>query len=106
VSDTTNKPRSRPDHKSTIVPCRLRAAELAALDDIRTRVNGGEVNRSEMIRLLIIREHVKRTTGEQANVTGGMYYSDFRSGRPSETNGPLPLPPPGRKRKAKPAAAT
>lgn len=88
-------------NKSTFVAVRLREPEIAALDSVRRNVNGETLNRSEMIRLLIVREHVKRSTGAQANIKTAMVSSDFRTGRPSDTNQPPPLPPPGRRRARK-----
>jgi len=60
---------------------RLRAEELAALDAL----GGSDIliapNRSEIIRLLILREFRRRTTGRSV-VTNTEVASDHREGRP------------------------
>jgi hypothetical protein len=82
--------------KSTLVPVRLRADEIHALDDIRQNVNGETLNRSEMIRSLIVREYVRRSTGK-SEFKSAIISSDFRHGRPSNTNQPPAIPLPTRK---------
>lgn len=67
--------------KSTLVPVRLNAEEIAMLDACRVSKDHGELNRSEFLRLLIRREGGRRANGRSA-VSTGTVMSDARTGRP------------------------
>jgi hypothetical protein len=71
------------------VPIKLNAEEFAMLNHCcnpRCDAGGhGKINRSELIRLLIRREYLRRTTGKSV-VKNADYSSDWRAGRPKKEN--------------------
>lgn len=69
---------------SEAIKVRLNAEEIAMLDLIRISESRGEYNRSEMLRLLIHREHSRRTTGKSV-VAGSDVQSENRVGRPKKS---------------------
>lgn len=68
--------------KSTVVMVRLNPEELRMLDTICKSKDRGDFNRSELLRLLIHREHARRTTG-RSKVSDSDVLSDTRVGRPA-----------------------
>lgn len=70
-----------------IVPVRLNEDELVMLDMIRCSEDRGNLNRSEMLRLLIHREHLRRTAG-RSKIPTRVVSSDFRVGRPRKRREP------------------
>ncbi len=66
---------------SHTVPVRLSESELAMLDACLRSEESGKLNRSELIRLLIHREHARRTTGKSATPIARVS-TDNRRGRP------------------------
>lgn len=82
----TNEPATvNPSSHTTIVPARLRDDELMMLDYCRNADGRSNVvatlNRSELIRLLILREYKRRTT-QKSVVASKEYSTDFRTGQP------------------------
>lgn len=67
--------------KSTTVQVRFTDQELGMLDQVCSSEDRGKLNRSELIRLLVHREYLRRTTGKSA-VELSTISSDFRTGRP------------------------
>lgn len=66
---------------SRIIPTRLTDEELTMLDAICRSKDRGDINRSEMLRLLIRREFTRRTEGT-SKIRSADYCSEFRNGRP------------------------
>lgn len=73
---------------STLVTLRLNSDEATMLDAISKSKDRGDMNRSEMLRLLIRREFSRRTQGT-SKVAPSEYSSEFRNGRPRR---PQPKP--------------
>lgn len=69
-----------PSGPSSVIHVRLTARELAALDHCRSSEDGKR-NRSELVRLLIMREFRRRTTGKSV-VADSEVSSEWRVGRP------------------------
>jgi hypothetical protein len=67
--------------QSKIIRVRLKPHELEMLSQILSSEERGKMNQSEMIRLLIHREFLRRTTGK-SKVLGNAVSSDMRVGRP------------------------
>lgn len=67
--------------KSTTVQVRFTDQELGMLDAVCESGERGKLNRSELLRLLVHREFLRRTTGKSA-VEVSAISSDFRTGRP------------------------
>lgn len=66
---------------SRTLQVRLTPAEWAMIDRVRT-VDGAELTPSELVRLLLHREHKRRTEGT-SRVAAAEYSGEFRTGRPS-----------------------
>jgi len=67
--------------KSTIITLRLNDVEIEALDAVTRSDLRGNLTRSETIRLLVLREWKRRSTG-RSRVSSNEYMSDVRMGRP------------------------
>jgi hypothetical protein len=67
--------------KSRIVRVRLKDQEWEQMQQMCDSAERGKLNASELIRLLLLREWKRRTTGKSA-VANNEIASDMRSGRP------------------------
>lgn len=70
--------------KSRLMSVRLSEAESRMLEALLESEKLGKLNPSEWVRMMIHREHQKRTTG-RSKLEGTVYKSDVRIGRPSQT---------------------
>lgn len=75
---------------STVITLRLNSDELSMLDAVTRSKDRGDINRSEMLRLLIRREFLRRTEGT-SKVQASSYSSEFRNGRPRAQKEPRPM---------------
>lgn len=71
-----------------IITLRLQADEVAALEKICQSKVRGDLNRSEMLRLLIRREYQRRFGGG-GGVGGHEYSTECRQGRPAANRNTL-----------------
>jgi hypothetical protein len=69
--------------KSRIVRVRLKDGEFQQMQQMCNSDERGKLNPSELIRLLLLREWKRRTTGKSA-VSNNEIASDMRTGRPRE----------------------
>jgi len=67
--------------KSRIINVRLTPEESQMLDGLLTSQTLGQLSVSEWVRMLLHREHARRTHGKSAT-PGRAYRSDVRTGRP------------------------
>jgi len=75
---------------SQVITVRLRSSEVAKLLRIKDSETRGDLNQSEMIRLLIHREHDRRFE-RTSQVAPANYQSEHRNGRPREQKELFPI---------------